>query len=87
MEQVIGQVGHDRTKQTQVNITEYNGITGVDIREFYLGGDNKMHPTKKGIRIGLTKIKEVVTLLEKAEEILIKSNQIPNTHEATTTKA
>lgn len=76
MSQTIGKLGTDRTKSLQVSIEEYKGITGVDIREWYMGGDQKMHPTTKGLRIQLPMISELITLLEQAEAILVKDNKL-----------
>ena len=73
----IGTIGTDRTKSLQVNIEEYKGRTGVDIREWYLGSDNKMHPTVKGLRIQLDMISQLITYLERAEQALTQDNKLP----------
>ena len=73
----IGTLGTDRTKSLQVNIEEYKGKTGVDIREWYMGSDNKMHPTTKGLRIQLDMISQLITYLERAEQVLAQNNKLP----------
>lgn len=78
MTQQIGTLGNDKTKSLQVNIEEYKGIVGVDIREWYMGSDRKMHPTTKGLRIQLNMISQLITFLEQAEAILVNTNQLPN---------
>ena len=76
MSQQIGTVGTDRTKSLQVHIEEYKGITGVDVREWYANSTGKMCPTTKGIRIQLSMVSQLVTLLEQAEALLVKSGQM-----------
>ena len=70
MTMLIGQLGKDKSKVVQVNIEEYKGNTGVDIREWYLS-DGKWYPTAKGIRIQLDIFSDLLTLLEKAEAEVI----------------
>ena len=72
MSQQIGKLGTDRTKSLQVHIEEYKGLTGVDIREWYMASDQKFHPTTKGVRIPLNQVSALVTLLEQAEVDLHK---------------
>ena len=75
MSQLIGKLGTDRTKSVQVNIEEYKGITGVDIREWYMDGTT-WRPTSKGIRVQLDTITPLITLLEQAEAKLVAGGKI-----------
>ncbi len=75
MSDLIGKLGTDRTKSVQVNIEEYKGITGVDIREWYMDGST-WRPTAKGIRVQLDTITPLITLLEQAEAKLVSNGQI-----------
>ena len=49
-----------------VQIKEFEGITFLDIRQFFTGEDGKSFPTKKGVAIGLRKLDELVGLINKA---------------------
>ena len=75
MSDLIGKLGQDKTKSVQVNIEEYKGITGVDIREWYMSG-NDWRPTSKGIRVQLDTISGLITLLEQAEARLVSTGHI-----------
>ena len=75
MSQLIGKVGNDKNKSLQVNIEEYKGVIGVDIREWYSNGAAMM-PTTKGVRIPLNQVSQVITYLEQAEQQLVKSGQL-----------
>lgn len=76
MSTLIGKLGADKTKSVQVNIEEYKGITGLDIREWYQGEDGKWFPTSKGIRVQLDTITPLITLLEQAEATLVSSGHL-----------
>ncbi len=73
---LIGKLGTDKTKSVQVNIEEYKGITGLDIREWYQDGSNTWRPTSKGIRIQLGTITPLITLLEQAEQSLVSTGHL-----------
>ena len=76
MSQLIGKLGTDRTKSVQVNIEEYKGITGLDIREWYQDGSGTWRPTAKGIRIQMDTITPLITLLEQAEANLVSTGHL-----------
>ena len=77
MIQTIGTLGTDKTKSLKVSIEEFKGTTGVDIREWYMGTDNNLHPTRKGLRIQLNMISQLITYLEQAEKLLMENNALP----------
>jgi hypothetical protein len=49
-----------------VQIKQFEGITFVDIRQFFTSEDGKSFPTKKGVAIGLRKLDELAGLINKA---------------------
>ena len=49
-----------------VAIKEFQGITYLDIRQFFTSEDRKSFPTKKGVAIGLRRLEELHTLIGKA---------------------
>jgi hypothetical protein len=49
-----------------VAIKEFQGITYLDIRQFFTSEDGKSFPTKKGIAVGLHRLKELHALIGKA---------------------
>jgi len=49
-----------------VAIKEFQGITYLDIRQFFTSEDGKSFPTKKGVAIGLRKLEELASLINKA---------------------
>ena len=55
-----------QTHELKVDIREWNGEFGVDIRRWQKFG-NDWKPTKKGIRIRANEISEAITFLERAE--------------------
>jgi hypothetical protein len=55
-----------------VQIKQFEGFTFLDVRQFFTGEDGKSRPTKKGIAVGLGKIKELARLVDKARETAIE---------------
>jgi hypothetical protein len=49
-----------------VAIKEFQGITYLDIRQFFTSEDGKSFPTKKGIAVGLRRLEELQALIRKA---------------------
>jgi hypothetical protein len=49
-----------------VQIKQFEGITFLDIRQFFTGEDGKSFPTKKAIAVGLRKLDELAGLIDKA---------------------
>ena len=49
-----------------VQIKQFEGITFLDIRQFFTGEYGKSFPTKKGVAIGLRKLDELARLINKA---------------------
>jgi hypothetical protein len=49
-----------------VAIKEFQGITYLDIRQFFTSEDGKSFPTKKGIAVGLRRLEELHALIGKA---------------------
>ena len=71
----LGSIGgthtQTQTHELKVDIREWNGEFGVDIRRWQKFG-NDWKPTKKGIRIRANEISEAITFLERAEQELKK---------------
>lgn len=53
------------TKIDDVSTEEFKG---VDIRQYYTGDDDELHPTKKGIRIPADKLDDVLKALNPISE-------------------
>jgi len=49
-----------------VQIKQFEGVTYLDIRQFFTSEDGKSFPTKKGIAVGLHKLEELASLINKA---------------------
>lgn len=75
----IGEFGPPN-RRIQVNIQDFKGIVGVDIREWYQANDGNMHPTKKGLRLSSNDISKLIPLLERAETELYE--QLPQQQQA-----
>jgi hypothetical protein len=68
MEKLIGEIVKTNSVKTKIRITEFKGRTFLDIRDFFKGkGAVDFGPTKKGIAIDISRISDIITLLEKAE--------------------
>ena len=71
----LGTIGQEKTtSQThavKVAIREWNGEMGVDIRRWAKFGQ-EWKPTRKGIRLRASEIKDAITYLERSEQELIK---------------
>ncbi len=65
-EQILGQVEKNNSTDIVVKLSEFQGRTGVDIREYQKSGAYT-GPTNKGIRIPVEKWKEVKEILDKVE--------------------
>ena len=61
-----------------VQIKQFEGITFLDIRQFFTSEDGKSVPTKKGVAIGLRKLEELAGLINKA---IAKARELGLLHE------
>jgi len=71
----LGTIGAEKTNsythRVNVDIREWNGEFGVDLRRWQKFG-NDWKPTKKGIRLRADEISQAITYLERAEAELKK---------------
>jgi hypothetical protein len=63
----IGRIQKNKTTSTLVQLTEFKGQKYMDIREFFTTGTGEFIPTKKGVSIPVSKLSDIVTLVEKCE--------------------
>jgi len=78
MEKDIGKINKGEFQGTiteiVVGIREYNGRTGVDIREF-VSSEKYTGPTKKGLRIPAENFQEFKTMINSINEDDLKSSE------------
>jgi len=43
----------------------YNGLPYIDLRQFFLGGSGEWLPTKKGLTLSPSKVKNLIDILQK----------------------
>lgn len=67
---VISVIAKNNTTTVQTKISEWKGNTYIDIREYFKNQQGDWIPTKKGIAITTPMLSEIITAMEKAEEIL-----------------
>jgi len=71
----LGSIGGEKTNSythsVKVDIREWNGEFGVDLRRWQKFG-TEWKPTKKGIRLRANEISQAITFLERAEAELKK---------------
>ena len=65
--QEIGRIQKNKTTFTLVQLMEFKGQKYLDIREFFTSTTGEFIPTKKGVAIPISKIGDLVTLVEQAE--------------------
>jgi len=76
MSQDIGDIKKTSIVITKVRLTEFKGRNFLDIRDFFKPKNAIDYaPTKKGVAIDVTKIAEVISLLEQAEKIVVDKKQ------------
>lgn len=79
MEKVIGEIVKTNNVKTMVRLTEFKGRELIDIRDFFKPkGAIDFSPTKKGICIDVNKIADLITLLESAENEILKLKGVSN---------
>jgi hypothetical protein len=78
MEKEIGKIQKGEyqgtTTEIIVGLREYNGKTGIDIREF-TKSETYTGPTKKGLRIPADKFEEFKTIINSINPKDLKSNE------------
>jgi len=67
---VISVIAKNHTTTVQTKVSEWKGNTYIDIREYFKNQAGEWIPTKKGIAITTSMLSEVITAMEKAEELL-----------------
>ena len=87
MEKEIGKIPKGEYQGTVteivVGLKEYNGRTGVDIREF-TQSETYTGPTKKGLRIPADKFEEFKTMINSIDPNDLKAQSEPQTEPAAT---
>lgn len=80
MEKIIGEIVKTSNVITKIRLTEFKGRNLLDMRDFFKPkGAIDFSPTKKGVCIDVTKIADVISLLEQAEnEILKGASNVPS---------
>jgi hypothetical protein len=72
MEKFIGEIAKTQSVVTKIRLTEFKGRQLLDIRDFFKAkGAIDFGPTKKGICLDITKVSDLVSLLEQAENQII----------------
>ena len=76
----LGIIGSEKisTQALKVDIREFKGMTGVDIRRCYKVGNDWRH-TVKGVWLQPFEVKQAITFLERAEAELIKRGILKTT--------
>lgn len=73
MEKIIGEIVKTANVKTMVRLTEFKGRKLLDIRDFFKPkGAIDFSPTKKGTCIDVTRVAEMMSLLEQAENAILK---------------
>jgi hypothetical protein len=68
MQKDIGEIIKTQTVKTVLRFTEFKGRNFLDIRDFFKAKNaTQFGPTKKGICLDISKISDLINLLERAE--------------------
>lgn len=51
----------------RVRLARYGSVVKLDIRQWYTGEDDELHPTSKGTTVGLKSLDSLVAAIEKAK--------------------
>ena len=66
--ELIGEIKKTGVVVTKVRLTEFKGRRFLDIRDFFKPKNSiEFAPTKKGVALDVSKIAEIISLLEQAE--------------------
>ena len=63
----IGRIQKNKTTSTLIQLIRYKDQNYLDIREFFTTPNGKFLPTKKGVAIPVSKLSEMVNIVEQAE--------------------
>ena len=70
---VIGEIAVSDTNKTVVSLDEYKGRKRLDIRDWFKKDNMKEWVrTKRGVCINITSVSNLVSLLEKAEDAILR---------------
>jgi len=70
--QDIGEIKKTGVVVTKVRLTEFKGRSFLDIRDFFKPKNAvDFAPTKKGIALDISKVAELISLIEQAEAKII----------------
>ena len=64
-------------KELRIRLRPYDGRLIIDLRNFYLGSEGEMLPTKSGISFAIGKLRPIITALEAASD---RAEEIANDH-------
>ena len=67
-EELIAKFKRHGEEELQVSLRWYRGRLIVDLRNFYLGSEGEMLPTKSGISFAIGKLRSIITALEAASD-------------------
>ena len=75
--ELIGEIKKTNVVVTKVRLTEFKGRRFLDIRDFFKPKNSiDFAPTKKGIALDISRVGEILSLLEQAEaKILVDKKQ------------
>ena len=76
MVKLIGEINKTANVKTQVRLTEFKGRELLDIRDFFKPrGAVDYSPTRKGICLDISKISDIITIMEQAEAEVHKAKE------------
>ena len=55
-------------KELRIRLRPYGGRLIIDLRNFYLGSEGEMLPTKSGVSFAIGKLRPIITALEAARD-------------------
>ena len=66
----VGRINRNKTGEIRISITTWNKTRAIDIRVYYLDGDGKWLPTRKGLALRKQDIVQFEELWEEAKKLL-----------------
>ncbi len=69
---IIGEFNKSTQETVRVSIEEFKNRKYLDIRIYYLSGENEWKPTKKGVTVSLDLVSELSKHIKKAEKEIEK---------------
>jgi hypothetical protein len=76
MDKIIGEIKKTNNVKTMVRLTEFKGRNFLDIRDFFKGKEaTDFGPTKKGIALDISRIGDIISLMEQAEAYVVQTTK------------